>query len=255
MTDIICVDDDQFFLNGCQTFINESVDGFSVVRVFAHPAPLGDVATGPLIAYLQLVAGDYTPEDPLLILLDINFGPGDTNFRLGVKVVEVIQASKIANRVRIVMLTGTSNNIVWKKLARLGVRHFIRKTEFRDNIQEGLIAARDNIRYFDGFTPADDNQLDVYQYYVCLRYSAMGFANKYHPRTDESSAGNYKSKWKKKQINDLSKLEKTSHGYRVPKPEEWSDAWVLLSLLKSRDEDLIKYVEEVCDLRITVPIR
>lgn len=255
MTNVICIDDDEFFLEGCAKYINDSLDNFTVIHTLAHPAPTGELATGPLMTYLRLTAPDYTPEAPLLILLDINFGSSDKNFRLGLEVASYIRQAAFADRVRIVMLTGTSNEIVWKELANLGIDQFIRKADFRDNIDEGLEAARDNIRYFEGFTPDINDLLDVYQYYVCLKYSAMGYANNHHPRTDKSSAGNYKSNWKKKRIHDLSDIEKTTHGFPVPKPEQWNDVWLLLSLLKSRDKDIIAYVEEVCDLRITIPIR
>lgn len=253
MKHVILVDDDAYFVKECSSYINDTVEGLEVVNYFNHPAPKGDLPSGPLCTYLRNIAGDYAPDDQLLILLDMHFGNQDRNFRLGLKTVEAIKALPNAANFHIVMVTGTDNRIVYDKLVELGVRQIISKTHFPYNLTMGLEAAQEGKDYFVSYQPRAVEDLEAFNYYISVRWMAMGYGNRFVPRTSATAAGTNKRIYKQDALESLP-LGEEKAGFRVPEEDEWNDVWLLLSLLKSRDHKIISYVEEVCGIRITVPI-
>ncbi|SEQ14794.1 response regulator [Neolewinella agarilytica] len=251
MKKIIFVDDDHHYLKALEENIQLRAPEFTVVQKITNPAAGGNVEGGELVRYLANESGLFD-DGPIIIVLDIRFGDDSMRRRLGVKIARYLLSSNWSSQVKIIAVTGENDQLLFDDLVEIGVEHIVQKT----NLAHFLAPALKNIKLgkpFLGDITVLPNETgnDVLLQNEIAREVARGYRNNALEAQGYDAVGVHKNNFRKANFDSLPVSGIVGH--RLPGPTEWNDVWYLLHHLKSRDRDIIDYVEKICGIRIEVP--
>lgn len=256
MPDLLLLDDDEVYLDALRRNIALRIPRFEVVETIPNPAP-GNIAEGDFIRFLK-DHPEYTPDNPLYILLDIHFGNTSRDSTLGLKIAQYLYDTEYAASIRIIAVTGKDDQLLFNDLFAAGVNNIVRKENVLRNLNAALYNAENNRPFADDFTftysSSRSSEEDETLRNQIARHVAMGYSNRYlHNAGGFGSAVSVqKMHFRNAHIHEIS--EERIPNFRHPTtPEEWNDVWFLLHHLKNQDREVVNYVEAICGLKINFP--
>ena len=258
MLDIIIVDDDRFYMRALSTTISYSkaLESFFTVKQQIRDPGTPSIEEGDLFKYIRLNQDYYSSAEPLFLILDIHFGSQKQN--LGLEIAQSINKSEFADIVKIIIVTGVDDQLLFDQLFASGVVNMVRKENVETSMIPALLHAKENRPYTDDLivripdTPIDLTQITNQ---IALEI-AKGYSNKY--LSDEntggfSGVGVLKRRFRINHIDTF--YDAIGPNEKIPKHNEWNDVWFLLYFLSVKSPEIIGYVEDVCGVKITYPVQ
>jgi hypothetical protein len=267
----------------------EISDEFEIIDEVNHPAGLDGKPYSRLVSSLNkilssqssLKSSEIIPkEDCLYIILDLSFGTHENDYGTGLEVATFLtQKYEYREWIHILIATNHNDAVFWQIAYDLGIRVMAPKTHALPNIVtmlEHLVLERDylyGIQVRTGLL-ADDINSEI----KVARLLAMGYSLQAIKQKNLPAATTQKSLFRSKFLEhfvDTLQNEAKENAIKIPGKNkdvktkmikdnngdkkrnktlpEWGDALFLLYALRQGDPKVIKYVEKVCKIQITIP--